>query len=427
MGWNLVIRRLLWIGLACLLGATQAHAAPDPQIAGLSDDGRLLLLGKADGTISVRGIDRNAEMAAAASDLRRWRGIAASPDGKRLAALGDDGEGRLRLVLWEAGVSPPRTYDAPFRALSQPGVGTPLFAPDGRSLLVRADNRGPGFLIDFATGTTLGAVGDYGEAAYAPSGKTLVTKSADEKGFTLYDAADGKAIATRNLDSLNFDVMFRRDERIAVIGYDCGITLFDPRDPLASPPETAAPDEAGCTPDRLSPDRSMLSVEISGGANGSGRYQIRDLQSGAIIVDKPADKIFDGATISGGRLLRERSERIFVSLPPDGPETALPLSAAYFLNNYRSRTLSGSRLLSAFPDEPVMVFDITSGVRLICIEQGPGCAAQALRSAYATGDRGAPGRRREPGAFGSALGTVKGRTGPGAYGAWQPVRRARCL
>lgn len=391
MGWGAVIRRLLSIGLVSLLGAAQAHAAPDPLIAGLSDDGRLLLLGNADGTLSIRSIDSKAEVAATATALRRWRGIAASPDGKRLAALGDDGEGRLRLLLWEAGASLPRAYDAPFRALSQAGVGTPQFAPDGRSLLVRPDNRGPGYLIDFASGRVLGTVGDYGEAAFAPSGKTLITKSADEKGFTLYDAADGRAIATRDLDSLNFEVMFRRDERIAVIGYDCGITLFDPSDVSGSTPVTAAADESGCTPDRLSPDATMLSVEIDGGANGPGRYQIRDLQTGAIIVDKPADKAFDGATISGGRLLRERSERIFLSLPPDGPETALPLSTAYFLNNYRSRTLSGSRLLSAFPDEPVMVFDITSGARLTCIEKGPGCAAQALRSAYAMAVRdGAP-------------------------------------
>jgi WD40 repeat protein len=173
----------------------------DPGIsAAVGVGGRLVALGREDGTIRLWDTVQNKELhrligSAGKSRLSRTiASVALSSDGKQLASAGWDGTVRLwdtasgkQVRVWRISVS---------------GVEAVAFRPGGRTL---AAGGGEGLvqLLDAITGNELGPPGQYNRPitsiALSPDGRTLATSGGD--GVRLWESTTGRLLRRIDDDS----------------------------------------------------------------------------------------------------------------------------------------------------------------------------------------------------------------------------------
>lgn len=125
-------------------------------------------------------------------------GPAASPDGKRVAVVEDDGDGTADLTLWTTAATPVRTVVSRGADLADPA-----WSPDGKSIVVTTYNTDePGLLVwnvDRQTGQRVTGLpeGDAYRPSYTPDGSWIVyTLRHDGKNDVhAYDVSSKKDVA----------------------------------------------------------------------------------------------------------------------------------------------------------------------------------------------------------------------------------------
>ncbi len=388
-----MLRVILFAVLVCLwtVSAVSKEAslaypnrpADEPQMSGLSADGKQVILGLTDGTIVVRSIDAGTELARTKTEIAIWAAMALSHDNRRAVALGRTIDQRIVAVLWDTKEGRLRQIVAPWSKSEKDFFQTPVFSRDGQSIILSEQRFGEGNLVDFASGRILARLGQTAEHAFSPDSNLVVSKSADKKGVTVFDAKAGKRIGSLQLAGLFFDVLFRPDGRLLVIDYDCKIT------PIVGLPEglklenSLLASNPFCDPDRVSEDGKFLTI-ITSRSVGSKNFQVVDLNSGQVIASQPTLNISQNGTVAGDHVLMDREKLLSVSPLKGGKQVILPVPTFVLSNSYRSRILAGERLLTDFPDEPVTVFDIATRSQLLCIDRLLDCASHAARTKYQT-------------------------------------------
>lgn len=214
--------------------------------------------------------------------------VAFSPDDRRLATAGFDGQAHL----WDTA-----TWREPGRPLSghTSWVKSVAFSVDGKVLVTAALDR-TARLWDVATGAPLGApitahFNWVKGAAFSPDGRTIATV-ADDKTAKLWDAGTRRQIGTTLLGHtgpyLN-DVVFSPDGRtLATAGDDRSVRLWDVATQLPIGPPLTHP--AAVRAVAFSPDGTTLATGAA-----DGRIRLWD-------VSQPAD-LFRAVCAAAGRSL----------------------------------------------------------------------------------------------------------------------------
>jgi eukaryotic-like serine/threonine-protein kinase len=153
-----------------------------------SADGKRIVSGNNDGTLSVFDIDSGREVLSLRGHSGSVRGVAFSPDGKQIASGSWD-----KVKTWDA-TSAQGTLTINLQ-LPEPGgwEQTVAFSPDGRSLVT--GNRKSLKVIDTATGREIRALDDGGcPAAFSPDGKTVAGRSTGPDTIFVWDARSGRKV-----------------------------------------------------------------------------------------------------------------------------------------------------------------------------------------------------------------------------------------
>jgi RNA polymerase sigma factor (sigma-70 family) len=184
------------IRLAGMEGATALVFAPDGKtLAGLAPGPEIVLWDAAKGE-ELRRINKTGEE----RGPKFWfdgasRSLAFSPDGKGLLMTNLERGANLRVVLKLFDAQTGKELRSVVLAGGEPRVIGPTFSPDGK-LLAYADPEGSVYLADAATGKDLHRLRGEGVArfAFAPDGKTLVTRMAGDGVVAVWDVATGKEL-----------------------------------------------------------------------------------------------------------------------------------------------------------------------------------------------------------------------------------------
>lgn len=211
-----------------------------------SPDGtRLAVVGRL-GAVHLLNLSTGARHTAAQPGSRR---IAFTPDGRTLAAVGNEADGdQVRLVNVSTGRTQ-RTIKVSPQILS-----AFAFSPDGRTLATVSGSRGSVTMWDVRTGRlqdSFRVEGEVASLAFSPDARTLAVSGA--RGVQLWDLATGQArltLPTRSPEA----VAFSPDGRTLAIGTDGSVGLWsvDLPDPARAIHDICAAVDTGLTPQERS-------------------------------------------------------------------------------------------------------------------------------------------------------------------------------
>jgi WD40 repeat protein len=163
--------------------------------------------------------------AARAQDPPAVRGVAFSPDGKRLAAGSGDPKQPGRVTLWDVA-----TRRRLWTHAEKGGVPAVAFSPDGGTLAV-GTYAGAARLLDAATGkvqATLAHPREVRAVAFSPDGKRLATACWDGRVRVWDVARAAEVLACKGHQDRVFTVAFSRDgKHLLSAGGDDGVKLWD--------------------------------------------------------------------------------------------------------------------------------------------------------------------------------------------------------
>jgi len=363
--------------LALLVGPVAAYA---DQIAGMSADGQLLLVGNSAGRLSIRSIEAGAEIDHVDLTLRQWRGLSASPDAGHVVALGTDGQDRLRVLVWRRSTNSVRVFDAPFIDRDPPFVVAPVISPGGETMLLRRSSREPGYLLDTADGRILATIGKVGPSPFSPDGNYLLSETEDGKGVRIHDARTGMEERLLQAPVTIGDSQFLDVGAIAVASDNCEILRrrIDREEKWTRIHEA----DENCEFSGFAEDGTHAIIAISTGI-GTRQLSVLSLESGQqryAAVSKPFAPV--DVNVSADALLSQLDGRPLVRSLDGKRAVELPVALADFDNIYRSRLVARGRLLVTGGDEPTLIFDLRSGTELLCIDGEIACGAGRLRAAY---------------------------------------------
>jgi WD40 repeat protein len=238
-----------------------------------SPDGKTLAAGGQDGTVRSWNVAKGRVVAtvtvAPASAVPP--ALAFSPDGRTMATGGPDG-----IMLWDTS-----TWRSKGSIAGQTGTVDALaFSPDGRALAAggRGNEANPGLplrLLDVAGGTSTDfATADYvdygvGSIKFSPDGRTLAT---DGNGTVLWDVATGRAKAT--LMQGGGSAAFSPSGKILATRGDDSVLLWN----MASPQPTAIHTRFSDGALAFSPDGKAIAI------GGTRTVQLWNVTSGRPIT-----------------------------------------------------------------------------------------------------------------------------------------------
>ena len=321
-----------------------------------SPDGRRLASVGDDGTVRVWDPATGAGLAILAGHDGTVAAVAFSPDGRRLASVGDDGTVRVWDPATGAGLAILAGHDGTVAAVA--------FSPDGRRLAsvgddgtVRVWDPATGAELAILAGHTVGATA----LAFSPDGRRLASASWD-RTVRVWDPATGARLATLagHYDRVTA-VAFSPDRRwLASASWDRTVRLWD----LATGARlaTLAGHDDRVTAVAFSPDRRRLAS-----ASWDRTVRVWDPASGAeqTTLAGHDGTVYAVAFSPGGRRLASASWDRTVRLwdPATGAEQAT-LAGHTVGATAVAFSPDGRRLASASWDRTVRLWDLATGARL---------------------------------------------------------------
>jgi WD40 repeat protein/serine/threonine protein kinase len=194
----------------------------------VSPDGRRLAAANEDGTVGLFDMQTGAELPPLRGHTALVFSVAFSPDGRHLGSAAADRTVRLWDLTTGTEVFPPRPGHMGSHGSASYGVA---FSPDGRRLAA-GDSDGSLVVWDAADGRELLRLHGHERmalcVAYSPEGLLLATGSWAGV-LRLWDAASGQLLRTVEVDSRPLSAaVFSRDGRwLATTGYDRQVRLWD--------------------------------------------------------------------------------------------------------------------------------------------------------------------------------------------------------
>jgi WD40 repeat protein len=178
----------------------------------LSPDGRLLGVSWEDGTIQLWDTTTGDPQEPLRGHTKRVTVLAFSPDGKRLASVGEDNDG---IRLWDIAAG------KEVKGLPGAWMPTLTFSPDGR-WLAASDENSAVKIYDTEQGAWL-PLGEHqgvvSALAFSPDGGRLAVAS--DEGIKLWDVAERKVIRTLSGQDGATSLAFSADgQRLASAGFD---------------------------------------------------------------------------------------------------------------------------------------------------------------------------------------------------------------
>jgi WD40 repeat protein/tRNA A-37 threonylcarbamoyl transferase component Bud32 len=278
-------------------GFTWKQGTADDQVVyvALSPDGKRLAIRSTKGTITVRDVALGEEVCS----FETWRPgpVTFSPDGRRLAAVGDGNAVRL----WAADTGQPLQSLAAGTQLTS----APVFSADGRRLGA-GDLAATVWVWDLSVkGSKPLQLTGHGSAvscvAFAPDGRTLVSAGGGQ--LLLWDAASGQRLRDWRLAGESSDVVFAADGRHLITGNANG-TLYVIR--LGPPATVVRPWEPPAHSPLDDLKREQIPVaELREAGNGDAARAPREL-----------------VAVLGDSRLRHWSDVTAVAYSPDGKRIA---------------------------------------------------------------------------------------------------------
>jgi WD40 repeat protein/serine/threonine protein kinase len=274
---------------------TDAGHTRDASCLAFGGEGRLLASCSYDGTVRVCGVSTDGVTLALRGDLvPDLNGLAFSPDGTRIAAVGDN-----RIIdAWD--VRTGREVWGGARKTGRANLTGVAFSPDGRHLAV-ADFTGV-FLLEAATGRELPPLEVNVGAlcvAYRPDGRRVAAACLD-KAVRVWSTDDDRTVQVlRGHEASVWSVAFRSDGRyLASAGEDGLVIVWDATD-------VGGIREAWRV-------RAHHDVVNSVAFSPDGRHLASASRDGTV-------KVWDAGTGEGRRLIRARQREVYaVAYHPEG-------------------------------------------------------------------------------------------------------------
>ena len=216
------------------VGQRHSHVKMTSPIV-LTPDGRTLVAGCEDGTVSLWDVGTGKERRVLKVHRESISSLALSPDGKRVlfgtGSWTQDGTGLAQIRELETG----KVLLTLFDGQRGPFTGA-AFSPDGRTVVTVGGEKGRVRLWGAESGREWARLqGEWETAVFAPSGRFLLT-SADKGGLCLWEVASGRAVwrihMRRGDDRYAnpvgmMSVAFCRNGQAILAGVRGGIRLWD--------------------------------------------------------------------------------------------------------------------------------------------------------------------------------------------------------